>query len=269
MKTNTKYKLLMWGIVIGGAGIATLLFLLVFGPLIPNGFSFLIYAAMVFGAVFLMLHVGKVYSRHITKRINDILDEECDPEKYLAAARDLWGKSEGSGRISYQLYLVNGLIFNGQYQEAKDILETVTKFPDSPYGKQLKAGYLYGLFNIAMLQEEAEKVEAYFKEYVRSLDEIKYENERNRQAYERSVLMGRTALNVKEGIYDDAEETYLRCFKEADKKLTRIESRYGLGKIYLHFKRYDEAKDAFNYVIENGNKLHAVTLAKEQLAKIG
>lgn len=45
-------------------------------------------------------------------------------------------------------------------------------------------------------------------------------------------------------------------------------AKYEFGKIYLHYGRNDEEKSAFEFVINNGNKLYIVQEAKAYLQQL-
>lgn len=61
------------------------------------------------------------------------------------------------------------------------------------------------------------------------------------------------------------EAVFTARYEHAENRYERVTAKMTLADIYMHFGDTTKAKDAFQYVITHGNKLHIVTLAKEKL----
>ena len=68
-----------------------------------------------------------------------------------------------------------------------------------------------------------------------------------------------------QGNFDSAEEVFKVAYELAKNKRMKVYAKYNLGGIYLHYGRTDEAKEALEYVINNGNKLAVAGKAREML----
>ena len=55
---------------------------------------------------------------------------------------------------------------------------------------------------------------------------------------------------------------------KAESNYARVSTTLELGRVFAHFGRTDEARQAFEYVLSHGNQLHAVTQAREALAAL-
>lgn len=76
------------------------------------------------------------------------------------------------------------------------------------------------------------------------------------------------ALNLRKGNYDGLEQYYENEFESSKDMLSKIFIKMKLGKIYLYYKKTAEAKEAFEYVIQHGNKLYKVQEAEKYLEQL-
>ena len=75
-------------------------------------------------------------------------------------------------------------------------------------------------------------------------------------------------LEMVNGHFENAEKTYRNVFDNAKSNFERASAMLRLGETYQHYDRNEEAREAFEYVVAHGNKLYAVTLAKQHLASL-
>jgi lipopolysaccharide biosynthesis regulator YciM len=73
---------------------------------------------------------------------------------------------------------------------------------------------------------------------------------------------------MEKGVFDNAENFYNEIFHKASSNYEKTNAKFRLGKIYLHFKDTARAKEAFEYVVSHGNKLHIVEEANEYLKQM-
>ena len=74
---------------------------------------------------------------------------------------------------------------------------------------------------------------------------------------------------MENGRFDGAEAVFQEMFDRAENTYHRVLAMYTLGLVHGHFGRLDKARKAFEYVVAHGNKLYAVTLAKQHLVSMG
>jgi tetratricopeptide (TPR) repeat protein len=84
-----------------------------------------------------------------------------------------------------------------------------------------------------------------------------------------ALLQRRIRLNMERGNYEGAELFYSTLLDLDETEINKVECKFHLGRIFLHSNRMDKAKEAFEYVIENGNKTFFVEKAKSYLSQCG
>ncbi|MCL2563015.1 MAG: hypothetical protein FWE08_03155 [Oscillospiraceae bacterium] len=77
----------------------------------------------------------------------------------------------------------------------------------------------------------------------------------------------RCLLHMANGNYDGSEQVFDLVYQKGESTLHRVSAKYTLAKIYLHYDRTAEAKEALEYVIEHGGttryKKQAIQLLEE------
>jgi len=82
-------------------------------------------------------------------------------------------------------------------------------------------------------------------------------------------LRARYALNIENGNYDGAEQFFVEAFEKNKGAMSKVNSKYTLGKIYLHQGRLAEAERAFEYAVEFGGSSIYRARATERLEALG
>jgi tetratricopeptide (TPR) repeat protein len=88
------------------------------------------------------------------------------------------------------------------------------------------------------------------------------------QKYKRHHLRAQYALNLAKGIYDYAEKAFIELYETSQNNFERVSYKYSLANIHLHSGDMARAKEALEYVIARGNKLHIVEEAKQRLERL-
>ena len=272
-----KSKALFWAILIVGMLIATAFCIDItvegrqilppFG-IAPLGFTWAIVSFVILYV--LSSVVAGRYERKLLRRIDALLVDECDPYSCIAEYEKILPRSTSNMRTYVLLELCGGYLSAGNAETAKKHLETVTSFPKN---KARNASYRFvhhsNMLSFHILTGDLDSAADHLEQMKEILDDGgnglgemtrgQLNSHYNSQLY---------ILNVANGVFEGAEEVFLKNLNEGTSRLSTVASRCRLGKVYLHYNRLDEAREAFEYVIENGNKTHHVTEAKELLELI-
>lgn len=239
-----------------------------------------VHGAFVFYIIMLIIYISfiniifKIISKiniHFTKKLvnklTNFLFEECDPLKFIENVRKL-NITDTNINTAIKLELCLAYMEINQSEKAKSILDSVSNFPNNKCGLLNKKIYYSNLFRYYLLfTNDLEKTEAVFDEmmnfikncYLYKNDKLEYETKYKAYFYK---------LELKKGNYDGMEQYYTNQFETAEYMLNKVNIKFTLGKIYMHNHKAQEAKDAFEYVILHGNKLHAVQEAKQYLEQL-
>lgn len=190
------------------------------------------------------------------KRIN-LLDEDCDPEAFLAQTakqRKITGRNKRVNTF-FDIDEAAGLMCLGKYQEAASILESVDKSRlSTKNGIQLV--YYINLIGCYYELGEKEKAEELFDNKISTLSPI---NKRLVTATE-IVIIERYYANED---YQHAKEKLSLLLKNPYiSKRQKLSLLYILGLINKQEGNIEDAHKNFQYVIDNGNKLAIVEKSK-------
>jgi len=73
---------------------------------------------------------------------------------------------------------------------------------------------------------------------------------------------------MEKGIYEGAEQFFKNAFEISGTPFEKVDNKFFLGRIYLYFNRTEEARAAFEYVIENGGKLASAASARQLINQV-
>ncbi len=205
-------------------------------------------------------------------KINALLFDLCDPEAYVEGIKQLLAKAEKRRQmLSIQTLRINlnaGLQAAGRYQEALASMPDASQFKDNRIGRTLRVVYHHNNFEAFFAlgnMDQAQMALAWLNDALGSIQGG------GKQA-EHFKLLGRmdeAQLAMARGCFDGAEEVMQESVDKAQNNYQRVSSMLELGRIHAHYGRTEQAREAFEYVVAHGNKLHAVTLAKQHLAAMG
>lgn len=190
------------------------------------------------------------------KRIN-LLDEDCDPEAFLAQTakqRKITGRNKRANTF-FDIDEAAGLMCLGKYQEAASILDSVDKSRlSTKNGIQLV--YYINLIGCYYELGEKEKAEELFDNKISTLSPI---NKRLVTATE-IVIIERYYANED---YQHAKEKLSLLLKTPNiSKRQKLSLLYILGLINKQEGNIEDAHKNFQYVLDNGNKLAIVEKSK-------
>lgn len=209
-----------------------------------------------------------VYLRSRMRRISDVLFKDCDPEKYNELTSILVQKTKGSTRIWRLLELSYGLLCQGKYMEARAALENIPRFEATRTGRMQSMSCQLLLFMIHLGLKDLGNAEMYLKEFKRMIFDINMVKEKQRPALIKTSELAQASLDIAKGNFENAEQIFLEETQRSISNLTKVISKYTLGEIYMHYKRFEEAREAFEYIVAHGNKLYMVEQAREKLESL-
>jgi len=227
-----------------------------------NGiFDFIIMALLIYAALFaFIVVVGTVYSNKILK----ILTDECDPERYLAE-HDCFhiGSGKRKGHPIHHANRYAAFVNMGRFDEARIIMETL------PSPESIKKPFYDALY--------------YVNSAHLSIIDGNYEEARKKLAYVRNIKLPKKIQSIlincadaneaeilrKQGYLTESRRIFNDVMLRETQKYHLLAIVFYLGLIDIEEQAYDEAEKAFKRVIQEGNKLYIVTLAKQELKKIG
>ncbi len=211
-----------------------------------------------------------MYARTLSNRINGILFNDCDPAPYIGVYEHIIAgfKDMNQPRMlpNLQISLSSGLAAAGRYSEAYEILN---QFSISGSGRAKNISRIVYHNNLLLvclklgLVDEAEENLDLLIKAVATLKPSDYNK------YKRHHLRAQYGVNMARGIYDYAEKAFNELFETSESNFERAAAKFSLASVYVHFGDIPRAKEALEYVVTHGNKLHIVEEAKESLAQLG
>ena len=220
----------------------------------------------ILGSRLATIYAIKLYCNKINKK----LTEYCDPDAYIVGYEKLLRKCPANTRTSILLCLCSGYSYNGDLEKMKEALDKINsteKFYNTKYGILNKVGFFASFSSYYRAVNDVQKAEAMLENMKSALENPKL-GAKFRRRYDDSYTTAKFYTNILKGEYDGAEEYLCAAFDRAGNKLEKVMAKYTLGKTYIHFGNVEKAKKAFEYVIENGNKIFFVRKAAEYLGTI-
>lgn len=191
--------------------------------------------------------------------------EYCDPFPMISSIADLLKYRHGSFmRLCLNIDYCNALNNAGEYQSAWERLTKldINKIPGTFLN--IKVLYLLTLYesciNLGMEQQAA----IYFDNAILIYNNMK-EN-KAKKSVEETVIHAHADMALRHG---DWETAYSLLSTHDNKSLlAQVFSQLMLARCYLQEGNRAQARSALQFVIQNGNKLHAVHLANDILMKL-
>lgn len=239
-------------------------------PFCRYDFFMYLYIFLCILAAFLLFYFSvSLFMAKQFKKINSILFTDCDPQLYMSVCIDIIDVMTKVKRTvnfdHYRLNLSAGLIAAGRYDEAYESLINFSSFMNSRIGKLSSIVYYNNLCSVCLKLGKTDEAKYYLDCLAGCAAAL---NPRDHQKYIKYVDLAQYGVNMAKGIFNNAESFYNRIFSKAASNYERAGAEFALGKVHLHFGDTSRAKEAFEYVIGHGNKLHIVEEAKEYLNQI-
>jgi tetratricopeptide (TPR) repeat protein len=244
--------------------ISQIIILIVSAVLMGMSFNTINTSILVLGALNVIAII--VSTMIINKKVQNLLDIECNPEKYVELSSV---RLKNANKLGKQLLLMNisaGLIEGGKLDEAKNVLDQIGEFPNTNNGNVCRFCLYNNLFDIHIKYKNYELAQELLDKMNVTIKALKnsYMVDKLRNIYIQTIFI----LSIAQGKCENAEPIFIQKFNSAKNNREKVATKYVLGRIYILSAELDKAKDAFNYVINNGNKLHIVELAKHNLNEL-
>lgn len=210
-----------------------------------------------------------LYARTLASRINGILFDDCDPAPYIGIYEDIVAefKNMNQPRMlpNLQISLSAGLAAAGRYSEAYETLKQCSVYGNSRASNISRVVYYNNLISVCIKLGVADEAEDSLDSMIKSIALLK---QKDYKKYERHLKRAQYIVNIARGVYDYAEKAFTNFFETSQNNFERAASKFSLASVYAHFGDIPRAKEALEYVIAYGNKLHIVEEAKRQLKNI-
>lgn len=220
---------------------------------------------IVFVPMFAVLYIFAFVLGHaFSVKLSKILIDECDPEKYLVEY-DRFYKITANSINSHPTHYVNrysAFTSLGKYDEARQIIESVPA-PNIVKNQIYDALYYVNSANLHIFSGN-------FEEARQKLDCVRNMKipKKHQSVFMNSVDGNEAEMLRKQGRLRESRKLFNELLQRETHKKSILNCVFALGLIDIEEQKYDEAKMAFKKVMEEGNKLYIVTLAKQELEKI-
>ena len=224
--------------------------LIVFGNLILLSFDSTLHPIMMFLISFI---IAATYAVKLINEIAEICTQKCDPYEFIERYEKVLKRRIGKARTFVLISLSSGYLTAGNSQKAKQILDSVSKVSNNKAGILNKTCYFNNLCSYYLQVNDITNAESMLENMLEVLKNEKYPKQNYDLVY--NFYIGKQYLiNIAKGNYTGAEEVFSIQFNREKNKLGRVVAKYHLGKVYLNFNKLEEATEAFEYVVNNGNK---------------
>lgn len=204
-------------------------------------------------------------ARKLLLQAEKALREQCDPYPLLKETEDQL--SYNRSQTYEQILMIDYCVALRNAGEYKKVLEQLRAINIDKYAGTMpitKVVYYNNLADIYLCLNELEKAEIWQNKSIQLFDDIKNEKQKN-------MLSATIQHNVAEIAY--FKQDYSKSI-EILNNVTETNMRDAvyrallLAKIHIAQGRIEEAKTKLQFVVENGNKLIDVRIAKDLLSKI-
>lgn len=206
----------------------------------------------------------------------NLLTDKCDPEAYRDFLLEMLAKKLSKDDvIQVQLHLSYAYYYCGDFQQMKYILDGIdlrqleSKKKNIKF-ENLKFEYYYRWFFYFLKVEDIESAE----KTLDIIDNLLSSSEGVlREMNESSVRMKHLSLDCRKGEIPDIEEkvkyeSEIDKMLRGDKMFYKVSDNNFLGDYYLRNGMNDKAKECFEFVVQNGNKLYMVKEAELKLEEL-
>ncbi|MEM5768194.1 MAG: tetratricopeptide repeat protein [Bacillota bacterium] len=256
---NTTYLIISFSFL--GLG-AIVYFINIFqGKPAGDGLAILIICAALTAGMLMMYYIPQ--RRY--KKASNLLSQQCDPDAFIEKMQKFLDKATQDRKTDsicvFRISLNSGLCAAGRFDEALSVMPDPSLIKKASLINQVH--YHHNNF-ITYLHlgksNQAELALAWLRDSLITLKNTKLRGLFS-QHYQNDLII----FAVSKGNFDGAETAFQDQFVRAKNKLERVAAKFNQGRVHAHFGRTDEAREAFEYVLAHGNKLHVVSLARKAL----
>ena len=232
-------------------------------------FQYTVYSYILITILILIqvLRLDKKLLMYYYKKYINILDKELDPEKFIEITQNEYDRNKNKRYKNYmKLNLCAGYSSLGKVEEAYQNLKEINFSKKSLFREQDKILYYY---NEALLLQELDRKEEAIVIYKEKILQLKEKFKTNKELEGINPL-----IEFLNGIlfYENDNIKMIEILSESLKKLSNKRQILVIKNLLANYKvkvgEVEEAKELYEEVIENGNKLYVVEKAKEKLKKL-
>lgn len=231
-------------------------------------FEFPIWIVILFSFFMLISAWGFVNScaRQLLLRAEKSLREQCDPYPLIRETEDQL--SYNHSQTYEQILLIDYCVALRSIGEYQKVLETLERINIDKYAGTLpitKAVFYNNLADIYLCINALEKAEIWHNKSLQILNDLK--NEKQKKMFSTTIQHNSADIAYYKKDYDKSFEILNNNVAETNMR-EAVNKALLYAKIYIIHDKIDEAKLRLQFVIENGNKLIDVQIARDLLAKI-
>lgn len=198
-------------------------------------------------------------------KIIQILQDECDPVKYLNTYYPLTQKRVGKKLKSLLLLnLASGYISVGDYAQAKNVLASIDLKNSKPMNNIMFHLHLTSLnINEGNIAQAGKALD-----YVSNLISTTKIPQTQIDLLNKTRNLYAARIRIENGYFDEVEQTLLGIIATSESMNETVSARYALAKLYIKQNRTDEAIKEMRFVAENGNTLAIAQKARAFLQTV-
>lgn len=230
-----------------------------------------------FAGLFIIFLLFRGYRISRIAKMETLLYDNCDPDAFLRIFGEFVGRLNDADintdifaydiRLGFEMYwlkLCEGIIASGDCSSALEILYDLAGYKPEKQVNVFGVLYQRQLCAVNLELDNTDAAEENLDCLIKSVALLK---SRDSAKYEKHLEWAQYSVNIARGVYDYAEKAFGDLFDKAENNYERVNSKFALAKVYLHSGDVPRAKEALEYVIAHGNKLHIVEEANERLAQ--
>lgn len=207
---------------------------------------------------------SKIYIFNQNKRYSPLRDK-CDPEQYLENIEKNKNKNKINKVFRECIYILDkshGLRNLGKLDEAIENLKSynTNSFPHINY----KVLYYINLADLYIYKNDIQEAE----KNLNIANAVTLETQGLAKELQTCMIANEYLIKMLKGNLSGCEEYFTKSLSEAKNLASKVEEHYNLGMFYYLNNEYSKANEHFSFVVNNGNKIFFVGLAKEKIEKL-
>ena len=216
--------------------------------------------------------IANKYAVKLERKNIALLNDECNPKDYIAFYRKALSKKALSKPRMFNLrnyILLNlsvGYLASGDFEYCKQVLDMVSRFPDTKNGALYTACFFNNLASYYIRIKELEYAENTLKNMKEVMNSPNFDK-KFYEIYDELYYTANIAIQVARGNYEGAEDHFNMCFDKETMLLRKVAVKCALGDLYVRLGEHEKAASAFEYVLQNGKETYYAQKASEYLGK--
>jgi len=202
-------------------------------------------------------------------KIQTILDEDCDPIRYIKEVTEFQNKQIENKDINMMNLVDNlamGYIYNGEANRAIHLLEDLLKRDTNEYDVIISASAKMTLCAAYLWEGDLDAAKKYYEKMELDRDRAKLDKLEDAVISIEAFLRALDArISYEEGRYEESLRFFERLLDELSNKSGTVMVHFRLALIYEKLGNTEKEKEHLEYVSENGNLLYVARLAREKL----